>query len=184
MMRKEEIPVIPPKDIIIGNPGATVTVTQFVDYESIKCGPVHEIVKDLMKAFDDKINFNFRHFPLVSVHQRAHKAAEAAIGAGQVGKFFEMHEMLLDNRRHLGTITLKSYAKEVGVTNKTFLNDLINSKYGWYVQDDLRFGMDLGVKEAPAFLINGERYEGNVNLKSLTEAINLALKKKKLKKAA
>ena len=95
-----------------------------------------------------------------------------------------MHEMMLDNRRHLGTITLKSYAKEVGVTNKSFLNDLINSKYGWYVQDDLKHGLDMGVKEAPAFFVNGQRVEGNISAKTLTESINSALRKKKLKKAA
>lgn len=184
MHRKEEIPVIEPKDIIIGNENAGVTVTEFIDYESEKCAQVHKAVKEVMEKFKNKVNFNFRHFPLVKIHQRAHKAAEAAIGAAQEGKFLEMHETLLENRRHLGTITLKSYAKEIGITNKSFLNDLINSKYGWYVQDDLKDGIDLGVKEVPAFFINGERLEGNITAKSLTGFINDALKKKKTRKAA
>lgn len=184
MFKKEEVPVIEPKDVIIGNADAPVTVTEFVDYESEKCAQVHELVKKIMLAFDKKVNFNFRHFPLVKIHQRAHKAAEAAIAAAQEGKFMEMHEMLLKNRRHLGTITLKLYAKEIGITNKSFLNDLINSKYGWFVQDDLKEGIDLGVKEVPTFFINGEKLEGNINLKSLTDFINDALKKKRTKKAA
>lgn len=182
--RKEEIPVIPPKDIIIGDPLAPVTLIGFVDYESEKCVQVHEMVKEIMQTYKGKINFNFRHFPMVNIHQRAHKAAEAAIGAAQEGMFLEMHEMLLKNRRHLGTITLKSYAKDIGITNKAFLNNLINSKYGWYVQDDLKYGIDLGVNEAPAFFINGEKLEGNITIKSLSEFINNALKKKKIKKAA
>jgi len=184
MYKKEEIPVIEPKDVIIGNADASVTITEFVDYESEKCAQVHELVKKVMLDFNKKVNFNFRHFPLVKIHQRAHKAAEAAIGAAQEGKFLEMHEILLQNRRHLGTITLKSYAKEIGITNKSFLNDLINSKYGWFVQDDLKDGIDLGVKEVPAFFINGEKLEGNINIKSLTDFINDALKKKKTRKAA
>jgi protein-disulfide isomerase len=184
MYKKEEIPVIEPKDVIIGNADASVTITEFVDYESEKCAQVHELVKKVMLDFNIKVNFNFRHFPLVKIHQRAHKAAEAAIGAAQEGKFLEMHEILLQNRRHLGTITLKSYAKEIGITNKSFLNDLINSKYGWFVQDDLKDGIDLGVKEVPAFFINGEKLEGNINIKSLTDFINDALKKKKTRKAA
>ena len=184
MYKKEEIPVIEPKDVIIGNADASVTITEFVDYESEKCAQVHELVKKVMLDFNKKVNFNFRHFPLVKIHQRAHKAAEAAIGAAQEGKFLEMHEILLQNRRHLGTITLKSYAKEIGITNKSFLNDLINSKYGWFVQDDLKDGIDLGVKEVPAFFINGEKLEGNINIKSLTDFINDALKKKKTWKAA
>lgn len=184
MHKKEEIPVIEPKDIIIGNADAQVTLTEFIDYESEKCAQVHKVVKEVMQKFDNKINFNFRHFPLVKIHQRAHKAAEAAIGAAQEGKFLEMHETLLENRRHLGTITLKSYAKEIGITNKSFLNDLINSKYGWFVQDDLKDGIDLGVKEVPAFFIDGEKLEGNITIKSLTGFINDALKKKKHRKAA
>jgi protein-disulfide isomerase len=182
--RKEEIPVIPPKEVIIGNPAATVTLTQFVDYESEKCAQVHEVVKVIMKTFNGKVNFNFRHFPMVSIHQRAHKAAEAAIGAAQDGKFLEMHEILLGNRRHLGTVTLKSYAKEAGVTNKSFLNDLLNCKYGWFVQDDLKHGIDMGVKEAPAFFINDEKLEGSITVKSLSAFINSALKKRKIKRAA
>ncbi|KAA9040941.1 thioredoxin domain-containing protein [Ginsengibacter hankyongi] len=184
MYKKEEIPVIEPKDIIIGNVDAPVTITEFIDYESEKCVQAHEIVKEVMQTFSGKINFNFRHFPLVKIHQRAHKAAEAAIGAAQEGKFLEMHETLLKNRRHLGTITLKSYAKEVGVTSKSFLNDLINSKYGWFVQDDLKHGIDLGVRDVPAFFINGEKFEGNITSKSLSRFISDALKKRKIKKAA
>ena len=75
--RKEEIPVIPPKDIIIGNPEAAVTLMEFIDYESEKCGAIHKVVKEMMTKFEGKINFNFRHFPMVNIHQRAHKAAEA-----------------------------------------------------------------------------------------------------------
>ena len=184
MYKKEEIPVIEPKDIIIGNADAPVTLTEFIDYESEKCAQVHGVVKEMMRTFNGKVNFNFRHFPLVKIHQRAHKAAEAAIGAAQEGKFLEMHEMLLKNRRHLGTITLKLYAKEIGCANKSFLTDLINSKYGWFVQDDLKHGIDLGVRDVPAFFINGEKLEGNITVKSLTEFIKDALKKKKIKKAA
>ena len=184
MNRKEEIPVIPPEEMIIGNPDAQVTITEFIDYESEQCGKIHNIVKQVMHEFGNKINFNFRHFPMTMVHQRAHKAAEAAIAAGQEGKFFEMHEILFENRRHLGTISLKNYAREVGVTGKTILNDLIGSKYGWYVQDDLRFGLDNGVTDAPAFLINGEKFEGRITAKNLSASIKAALKKRKMKKAA
>jgi protein-disulfide isomerase len=184
MHKKEEIPVIESKDIILGDPNANITLIEFVDYESEKCAQVHKIVKEVMLSYKGKVNFNFRHFPLIKIHQRAHKAAEAAMGAAQEGKFLEMHEMLLDNRRHLGTITLKSYAKEIGITNKAYLNDLINSKYGWFVQDDMKFGNTLGIKEVPAFVINGEKMEGNITLKTLTAFINDALKKRKVKKAA
>lgn len=71
--------------------------------------------------------------------------------------------MLFNNQRHLGTISLYSYAEEIGITNKSFLNNLINGKYGLYAQDDLKYGIELGVKEVPAFFINGEKQEGNIS---------------------
>jgi protein-disulfide isomerase len=125
---------------------------------------------------EGKVNFNFRHFPLMRIHQKALKAAEAAVAAAQEGKFLEMHEMLFANQKHLGIISLKSYAKEIGITNKSFLNNLVNGKYGLYVQDDLKYGLRLGVKEVPAFFINGEKIEEEVSLELLSNKINEALK--------
>ena len=177
--RKEEV-VIEPKDVIIGNPKALITIMVFVDYESEKNAQAHEVLKKIMKEYEGQVNFNFRHFPLMRIHQKALKAAEAAVGAAQEGKFFEMHEMMISNRKHLGTISLKSYAKEIGITNKSFLNNLINGKYGLFVQDDLKYGIELGVKEVPSFFINSEKLEGDVTLESLSNKINESLKKIKV----
>lgn len=177
MPNKKEDTIIEPKDVIIGNPDALVTIMLFIDYESEKSAQAHEAVKKIMTEYDGEVNFNFRHFPLMRIHQKALKAAEAAIGAAQEGKFFEMHEMMIYNRKSLGTISLKSYAKEIGIINKSFLNNLINGKYGLFVQDDLKYGIELGIKEVPVFFINGEKLEGNVTMELLSNKINEALKK-------
>lgn len=172
---KNDIPIIEPKDIFIGNPEAKVTLTEFADYETETAPETHELVKAMLKKYKGKVRFSFRHFPLLRIHQKAHKAAEAAVAAAQEGKFLKMHEMLLNNRRNLGTISLKSYAREIGVTNKSFLNDLINGKYGWYVQDDLKEGLQRGVREIPAFFVNGKKIEGPVTSRKLKAEIETAL---------
>lgn len=184
MKKKEELPIKPPKEIIVGNPSAPVTLMEFGDYESEACEKIHPVVRDLIEHYDGKVNFNFRHFPLVRIHQKAHKAAEAAIAASQEGKFWEMHEIILNNRKNLGTISLKSYAKEIGTTNKDFLSNLINGKFGWNVQDDLNEGIQMGVKDVPAFFINGKEVKGPFNMKTLKQAIDEALKSKKSKAKA
>src|SRR5665213_938693 len=109
MANKKDAVVIEPKDVIIGDPKALITIMQFIDYESEKSAQAHEIIKKIMDEYSGKVNFNFRHFPLMRIHQKALKAAEAAVGAAQEGKFFEMHEMMIYNRKHLGIISLKSY---------------------------------------------------------------------------
>jgi protein-disulfide isomerase len=109
------------------------------------------------------------------------KASEAAVAAGQEGKFWEMHNVLFNNRRNLGTTSLKLYSKEAGVNNKKFLDELVNGKFGWQVQDDLKEGIDRGVKDLPAFFINDEPFSGKPTFANLSTAIEAALKKSKKK---
>jgi len=125
------------------------------------------------------VKFNFRHFPLTRIHQRSHKAAEASVGAAQEGKFWPMHNLLFEHRRRLGTISLKEYAKEAGVTDKNFLTKLVDSVYGWSVRADLLEGADKGIKDVPVFYINDTLYKGQVNLNAFSKVIDHLLKQKK-----
>src|SRR5947209_6972586 len=184
MKKAEIIEVIPSKKIIVGEAKAPITLMMFGDYESEATGKANEVVKEILAAFPQEVKFTFRHFPLVMVHQKAHKAAEASLAAAQEGKFWEMHNELFANRRSLGTISLKGHAREVGVKSKKLLDELVNSHYGAYVQDDLKEGIDLGVKDVPAFFINGKRFEGEVTFKILSTAIKTALQNKDSKDAS
>jgi len=181
--KKEIIVIIEPADVFVGDPDAPVTLMEFGDYESEACGKANEVVKQLLEEYEGKIRFNFRHFPLTRIHQRSLKAGEAAVAAAQDGKFWEMHNILFANRRHLGTTSLKLHSKEAGIKNKKFLDNLVNGVYGWQVQDDLREGLNRAVTDVPAFIINDEPFTGRPNFENLSNAIDAALKKAKRKTA-
>jgi protein-disulfide isomerase len=184
MAFKKEIEIIiEPKEIFVGEPDAPVTLMEFGEYESEACAKANEIVKQLLEEYEGKLKFNFRHFPQTRIHQRSLKAGEAAVAAAQEGKFWEMHNVLFANRRQLGTVSLKLHSKEAGVHNKKFLEDLVNGKYGWQVQDDLKEGLDRGVKDVPTFFINEEPFTGKPTFDNLSAAIDQALKKAKRKRA-
>ena len=91
-----------------------------------------------------------------------------------------MHNILFANRKNLGTTSLKLHSKEAGVSNKRFLDDLVNATYGWQVQGDLKEGIDRGVKDVPTFFVNGERV-AKATYDELSKAIESALKKVKKK---
>jgi protein-disulfide isomerase len=184
MKAKEVVEIIEPKNVFVGNPKALVTLMEFGEYENEDCAKANEVVKKLLIEFGEKLRFNFRHFPLTKIHQRSMKAGEAAVGAAQEGKFWEMHNILFQNRRQLGTTSLKIYSKEAGVTNKNFLNQLVDSTYGWQVHGDHLEGVERGVKNIPAFFINGEMYTGKVTFVELRKAIESALRKAKIKPLA
>jgi len=182
--KKEIVEIIEPKDVFVGNQNAPVTLVEFGEYENDDCAKANEVVKQLLERFKGKIKFNFRHFPMTKIHQRSLKAGEAAVAAAQVGKFWEMHNILFNNRRSLGTTSLKLHSKEAGIVNKRFLDDLVNATYGWQVQGDLREGMERGVTSVPAFFINDEQFLGKPTFENLSKAIETALKKTKRKPAA
>ena len=183
MKAKEIVEIIPTKDIFVGDKKALVTLTEFGDYESEACAKANEVVKQLLDEYEGKIRFNYRHFPLTRVHQRSLKAAEASVAAAQEGKFWEMHNILFANRRNLGTTSLKLHSMEAGVSNKRFLDDLVNATYGWQVQGDLREGLDKGVKDVPAFFVNGELFTGKPTFDALSKVIDSAIRKAKRKPA-
>jgi protein-disulfide isomerase len=179
MKAKEIAVIIPTRDVFVGDPKAPVTLMEYGDYESEACAKVNEVVQKLLQQYDGKLKFNFRHFPLTKIHQHAMKAAEASLGAAQEGKFWEMHTMLFEHRRRLGAISLREYAKDVGVVNKKFLDNLVNSLYGWSVKSDLMEGLNKGVRDVPAFFINGVLFTGKPTFENLKKGIEEALKQKK-----
>lgn len=183
MKAKEVVEIIPTKNIFVGNRNAPVTLMEFGEYENEDCEKANEVVKKLLAEFGDDLRFNFRHFPLTKIHQRSIKASEASVAAAQAGKFWEMHNILFENRRQLGTTSLKIYSKEAGIKNKNFLSELLDSTYGWQVMNDLTEGINKGIQKIPAFYINGEFHTGKPSFEELKKAITAALKKTKRKAA-
>lgn len=178
-LKKEDEEILEPRDIFVGEKDAPIILMEFGEYESEECAKANEIVKQILIDYEGKVKFNFRHFPQTRIHQRSLKAAESAIAAAQEGKFWEMHNVLFKNRRNLGTTSLKLHSKEAGVINKNFLDNLVNGIYGWQVQDDLKEGIDLGVKEIPTFFVNNKMLKGKATYALLAAAIDEALKNSK-----
>jgi protein-disulfide isomerase len=181
--KAKTVEIIPTKNVWVGSSLANVSLVEFGDYESEACAKANEVVKKLMKEYPRELKFNFRHFPLTQIHQRAQKAAEAAVGAAQEGKFWEMHNLLFANRKHLGTISLKIYSREAGVSNKKFLDLLVNSTYSWDVRNDLLEGLDKGVRDVPTFFINGHLLHGKPTYDNIKNAIEAELKQLTKKRA-
>jgi protein-disulfide isomerase len=173
---KVEVEIIPSKNIFVGKKEAPVTVMMYGDYEDQGTADANEAVKKLVENYPDQVRFVYRHFPQTQIHQRAMKAAEASLAAAQEGKFWDMHNRLFERRRHLGTVSLKEYAREVGVTNKKFLDELVNSKYSWHVREDQLEAWDKGLRTVPAIFINGDQLTSTPKYENLRKAVEEKLK--------
>ncbi len=163
--------IIEPREIFIGDRKAPVTIKFYVDYESLACLHANGIVKEVLDNNPGTVRLNIRHFPLTNKHQKAMKAAEAAVAAAQEDKLWEMHNILFSNRKHLGLISLKKYAKEAGVSNKKFFDELMNGRYAWAVRGDLMEAVQKGIRNVPAILVNDHLFEEEITPQNLQRFI-------------
>ena len=66
------------------------------------------------------VRYVWRHLPLNDVHPHAQLAAEAAEAAADQGRFWEMHDLLLDHQDALAPDDLVGYASELGLDLERF----------------------------------------------------------------
>lgn len=163
--------IIEPEDVFVGSSQAPVVLRFYVDYESAACLEANRVVRALYENNPELVRLNIRHFPLSNKHQKAMKAAEAAVAAAQEDRLWKMHNLLFENRKHLGLISLKKYAKEAGLTNKKFFDELVNGRYAWAVRGDLMGALQKGIRDVPAILVNDHLFEEEITEENLLRFI-------------
>jgi diadenylate cyclase len=164
-------PPVGDRDHARGPATAPVTLVEYGDYECPYCGRMHPVVKELRERVGERLRFVFRHFPLDSVHPHARRAAEAAEAAAAQGRFWEMHDLLYDNQEDLEEEALRRHAAEVGLDVARFEDDLAERRHAPHVREDRFGGERSGVEGTPTFFVNGEPYEGSLDLEGLLAAV-------------
>jgi len=159
--------LIQTSDVFTGNVKAHVTLVCYIDYESPECAQLNKVLQQLLVEYENQIRINMRHFPMANKHQKAMKAAEAAVATAQEGLFWPMNNILFANQKALGTISLKQYAKQIGTTNKRFLDQVINGTYAWQVREDLLEGLEKGIRTVPVVYVNGELFGEDISVEVL-----------------
>jgi len=167
------LPVSEDRDHIQGPVDAPATLLEYGDYECPFCGAAYPIVKEVQSRLGDQLRFVFRNFPITTSHPHAELAAEAAEAAGAQGKFWEMHDLLYENQKHLEAADLHRYAEQLGLDVDRFDDELRRHVHADRVREDFMSGVRSGVNGTPTFFIDGERHDGSYDLASLVAAIEL-----------
>ena len=129
-------------------------VIEYADLECPYCASAHLILKQL------PVQRVFRHFPVVSKHPRARVLAAAAEAAGLQGRFWEMHDSLLEDRGHLDDPHLWRRAEELGLDLDRFEADRRSEALAGRVERDFRSGIRAGVTTTPTQFLKGTAHPG------------------------
>lgn len=144
-----------------GDPDAPITIVEFSDFQCPFCARALPTLEELEREHGSKLKIVFKHFPL-SIHENAPLASRAALAAGEQGKFWDYHDMLLrsqtawaDKSEAQARKIFLDYAKSFELDLKKFEQALDSEKNAKIVTDDFALGASLGVQGTPAFFVNG-----------------------------
>ncbi len=167
------VPVDADRDHIRGPADAKVTLVEYGDLECPFCGQAEPVIRELLTDIGD-LRYVWRHLPLTDVHPRAQLAAEASEAASAQGKFWEMHDRLLDHQDALTPRDLVEHAKALELDADRFSEDLRRHTFAGRIAEDVD-GADLSsVSGTPTFFVNGLRHYGAYDAETLTAAVKAA----------
>jgi protein-disulfide isomerase len=129
-------------------------VIEYADLECPYCAQAHLILKQL------PVQRVFRHFPVISKHPRARVLAAAAEAAGLQGRFWEMHDSLLEDQGHLDDPHLWRRAEELRLDLDRFEADRRSDALAERVERDFRSGIRAGVTTTPTQFMKGRAHPG------------------------
>jgi protein-disulfide isomerase len=162
-----------------------VTLVEYGDYECPYCEEYYPVVKQVQQEFNTQMTFQFRNFPLVSVHQNAFAGARAAEAAALQGKFWEMHDALYDNTNWQVWSTASDptqyfdqYAQQLGLNLAKFKQDFSSTAVNDTVNADMAAGNKLGINGTPTFYLDGKQISPQPTLASFESFIKAEIAKK------
>ncbi len=167
------VPVDPEHDHVRGPDQAPVTLVEYGDLECPYCGLAEPVVRELLAGYGD-LRYVWRHLPLTDVHPHALLAAEGAEAAARQGKFWPMHDQLLDHQGALTARDLIRYAGELGLDIEQFTRDLRNHVGEAKIAADVDSADLSGVSGTPTFFVNGRRHRGAYDISTLSDAVRAA----------
>jgi protein-disulfide isomerase len=162
----------------LGPNNAKIKLVEFADFECEACAAAHPILQRLLKEYNGNIQFVFRNFPN---HFNSMLAAKSAEAAGQEGKFWVMHDKLLENQLEWGEKKVPvnevfiKYAKEIGLNVPTFTDLITKNTFEDKIARDKKDGISLGVRATPTFFLNGKKFEGIPPYEDLKKMIDKEL---------
>ncbi len=132
------------------------------------------MLEQLLTKYPNDIRFVYRDYPLIGTpespfHDKAALATQAADAAGKQGKFWEMHDLLLNNQADWTSLSVSDFqqwlitkAGDLKLDVSKFTTDLTSTDLVNMAQKAWDDGNKMGLTGTPSLIVNGEVWPGNV----------------------
>jgi protein-disulfide isomerase len=173
-----------PTVFVIGKADATVTLTEYGDFQCSYCRLYYPVVEQTIAKYKDRVRFEFRQYPLVSIHQNAFAAARATEAAGKQNKFWEMYRLIYQNqsdweRAGNAKSIFEGYARQIGMDVAAYDTDFASAATNSAINASIAEFNSRGLtKSTPTFLLNGKKVQPGIDTGSFDKLLDDALAKK------
>lgn len=177
-----ERPTLPFLDVdIAGSPAlgpvnAPVVIVEFSDYFCPYCRKMHPMKDHVRNAYGDRVRWVFKEFPL-EMHKGAREGSEAALCAGEQGKFWEYQDLLFAHHEEPDENTFHTFARRLGLDEQKFQQCYASGTYRDQVEKDIQDGLSAGVTVTPTFIINKQMFSGSLAKEEFMAIVEDELKK-------
>ncbi len=135
-------------------------------------------VKKILNTYKGKIRLVIKNYPY-KYRDYSHIAAEAALAARDQGKYWEMHDLLLEKSPKLDRGDLIQYAQQLGLDVKKFTKCLDTMCHADQIERDKKLAVDMDLYNTPTFFINGRKVIGERPFEYFKQIIDEELKNAK-----
>ena len=167
-----------------GGEEAGIVLVEYADFQCPACAGYAITTKRLSEEFGDDLKVVFRNLPLVTIHNNALVAAQAAGAAGAQGKFWGMHDILFERQEDWEDEKdtkdkFIGYAEELGLNTEQFENDFDSDAVKDKIDDDLVLANQLKFRSTPSFTLNGVIIKTPSDFDDFKELIETSLEESK-----
>ncbi len=152
----------------LGSPDAPLTIVEFTDFQCPFCRAAVEPMEKLLSARGREVRWVVRSFPL-DFHPDSELANEAALAAGEQGKFWPMHDLIFTNQESIKASDLRKYAQQLNLNMRLFDEALATHRFAGTIAADRALGVRAGVDGTPTFIIDGHLVTGVQSLPGLLQ---------------
>src|SRR3954453_21185004 len=160
----------PSHDHVLGPPDAEMTLVEYGSYACGHCHAVHEVVEGLRSRFGDRMRYVFRHLPVPGSEDATRAADLAEYAAATTGRFWEVHEALMERGPAFAEGDFGHIAREYNLPRDARHEPAFAAAQA-RVREDVEGAQRSGVRVTPTFFINGRRYTGTWDESSLADAM-------------
>jgi cyclophilin family peptidyl-prolyl cis-trans isomerase len=127
------------------------------------------VLARIQSEYPEDVRVVYRHFPLMSIHDKAALSAQAAEAAGLQGKFWEMHDLLFERQQEWSEMSVEQFqewlparAGELGLDKERFSSDMLKPELADKAKAAWDRGVQIGLPGTPFLLVNSDIWSSSL----------------------